>query len=52
MTFEKAKIQAEIFNRMSANKNMTYEAREDRLNPNGCIVVQLYKDGPAGIAAY
>lgn len=52
MTYEKAVRKAEVYTRMSINKDMTYEPRIYRGNYDDCYVAQLYKGKPAGIAAY
>ncbi len=52
MTYEKAAKRAEVYNKRSKNTDYTYEVRLYRDDPNDAFVVQIYKGGYAGIAAY
>jgi len=52
MRYDKAVRMAEQFTKLSLNPDMRFEAQVNRGNYDDCHVIQIYKDKPAGIAAY
>jgi hypothetical protein len=52
MNYDRAVRKADLYTKMSLNKDFTYEPRIYKGDYNDCYVVQIYKGKAAGIAAY